>query len=161
MLQLRQRQLEVYLPLIHVNPVNPRAARERAFFPCYLFAKLRPQAVDVSNLQWLPGVRRLLEFDGEPALVSDKAVSEIKHRVAEIMAAGGLAFDDLKPGDAVRVVNGPFLGYEAIFDSRLAGSERVRILLEWIQRNQRRRDLARVMPVELNASSIEKVRLKR
>ena len=161
MFQLRQRQLEVYLPLIRVNSVNPRAARERAFFPCYLFAKFDPHVNGIGNLQWLPGLRRFLDFGGQPAVVPDKAVSEIKRRVAEIMAAGGLAFDGLKPGDVVRVVNGPFAGYEAIFDSRLAGNERVRVLLEWIQRNQRRRDPARVIPVELNASSIEKVRLRR
>jgi transcriptional antiterminator RfaH len=161
MFHLKQHQVETYLPLINVNPVNPRAARVRAFFPGYIFVRFDPQLTGLGIVQWTPGVRRMLEFGGQLAVVPDRAVNEIKQRVMEISAAGGLALDGLKVGDAVRITSGPFAGYEAIFDSRLAGTERVRVLLEWVQQNQRRRDVPTVFPVELNASSIEKVKLKR
>ncbi len=161
MYHLRQHQVENYLPLIHVNPVNPRAARVRALFPCYIFVKFDPLATGLGVLQWTPGVRRLLEFGGQLAVIPENAVNEIKRRVAEISASGGLALDGLKHGETVRIVSGPFEGYEAIFDARLAGTERVRVLLEWIQRNQRRQGVPQVVPVELNASSIVKVKPKR
>jgi transcriptional antiterminator RfaH len=157
----RQRNIETYLPLLHVHPVNPRAARERAFFPCYIFAHLDIQSQGIASVQWTPGLRRVLEFGGQPATVPDRYVAELKQRVAAISAAGGLLFDGLKQGDTVRITNGPFAGYEAIFDARLAGTERVRVLLEWLQQHQHHRFATPVVPVELNASSIEKVKLRR
>jgi len=110
MYHLRQHQVENYLPLIHVNPVNPRAARVRALFPCYIFVKFDPLATGLGVLQWTPGVRRLLEFGGQLAVIQETAVNEIKRRVAEISASGGLALDGLKHGELVRIVSGPFEG---------------------------------------------------
>jgi transcription antitermination factor NusG len=121
--QFRQRNIEVYLPLLRVHPVNPRAARERAFFPCYIFVHSDIQAQGLSSIQWTPGLRRVLEFGGQPATVPDRYVAELKQRVAAISQAGGLLFDGLKQGDSVRIVSVPFAGYEAIFDTRLAGTE--------------------------------------
>lgn len=161
MFHLRQHQVENYLPLIHVNPVNPRAAKVRPLFPCYIFVKFDPEATGLGVLQWTPGVRRLLEFGGQLAVIPDSALIEIQRRVGEITASGGLALDGLKQGEPVRIVNGPFEGYEAIFDSRLPGTERVRVLLEWIQQNQRHRGSPQLVPMELSASSIAKIKLKR
>lgn len=158
---LRQRSVESYLPLLHVQPVNPRAARERAFFPGYMFARFDLDAAEWTSLQWTPGLNRILEVGGQPATLSDRTIGELKKRVADIWAAGGLLFDGLQQGDPVRIVNGPFAGYEAVFDTRLAGTERVRVLLEWLQRHPHHREPARMIPVEINASSIEKVKKRR
>jgi len=49
----------------------------------------------------------------------------------------------------VVISDGPFAGYEAIFDTRLPGSERVRVLLQLL--NSQRR-----VPVELNAGQIQR-----
>jgi transcription antitermination factor NusG len=156
-LHLQQNQVEAYLPLVKVNPVNPRAARVRALFPNYIFARFDLQTTGLSLVQWTPGVRRLLEFGGQLATVSAGDVAELKRRVAQISESGGLALDGLAPGDRVRVVSGPFAGYEAIFDSRLAGAERVRIFLEWV----RHRKVPQAIPVELNVGSIQKVKPRR
>jgi transcriptional antiterminator RfaH len=157
---LRQRNIEVYLPLVRVNPINPRAARKRPFFPGYLFVKADLQVLGGGAVRWTPGLRRLVEFDGQPASVPDHFIHELKRRLGQIQAAGGLALDGLGPGDSVRIVAGPFAGYEAVFDSRLPGRERVRVLLELIAQSQRR-DQQRFVSVELNAGSIEKVRPRR
>jgi len=82
--------------------------------------------------------------------VPDSVVHELKRRVAEIRAAGGLTFDGLKAGDAVRITQGPFAGYEAIFDMRLSGPERVQVLLTM---------LGRLVKVQVNAGAIEKRRV--
>jgi transcriptional antiterminator RfaH len=157
---LRQRKLEVYLPLVRVNPVNPRSARIRPYFPCYLFVKADLQAIGLGALQWTPGLRRLVEFDGQPAVVPNQFVHELQRRLAQVQAAGGLILEGLGRGDPVRIVAGPFAGYEAVFDSRLPGSERVRVLLQLIAASQRRGG-GRLVPVELNAGSVAKARSRR
>jgi transcriptional antiterminator RfaH len=68
--------------------------------------------------------------------------------VEEIAAAGGEFYDGLKPGDLVRISSGPFAGYEAIFDARLPGSERVRVLIQMLS--------DRSVPVELKAGQVER-----
>jgi transcription antitermination factor NusG len=68
--------------------------------------------------------------------------------VDEINAAGGQLLHDLKPGDIVTVREGPFCGYDAIFDSRLSGDERVRVLLKLLN--------ARKFPLELSISQIQR-----
>lgn len=167
---LRRRRLEVCLPLVRVNPVNPRAARERPYFPGYLFVQLDWLTAGGSAIQWTPGLRRLVEFDGTPGIVPDAFIAELRRRLAQISAAGGLAFDDLHPGDRVRITTGPLAGYEAVFDMRLSGSVRVRVLLEMMRqaytpaRAAARRfhpaagGLPRQVPVELEAAYIEKVK---
>jgi transcriptional antiterminator RfaH len=157
---LRQRSLEVYLPLVRVNPVNPRSARIRPYFPCYLFVQADIQAIGLGALQWTPGLRRLVEFDNQPAVVPENFIVELQRRLGQIQAAGGLILEGLGRGDAVRIVAGPFAGYEAVFDSRLPGSERVRVLLQLIAASQRRGP-ARGVALELSAGSIAKARPRR
>jgi transcription elongation factor/antiterminator RfaH len=147
--QLSNQGLEVFYPAVRVHPVNPRAATERAYFPGYLFVHLDLAAVGVNRLRWLPAAVGLLEFGGEPATVPEALVTQLKRRVASIQAAGGLVFADLKQGDAVEITSGPFAGYEAIFDLRLRGADRVRVLLELLRRQ---------VPVELDSGSIRKLR---
>jgi transcriptional antiterminator RfaH len=98
----------------------------------------------------MPHVVGLVSFGGEPAIVPDNLVHGIRQRVEEIAVAGGEVFDGLKAGDTVKINFGPFEGYEAIFDARLPGSERVRVLLELLN--------ARRVPVELDASHIQRIK---
>ena len=145
--QLTGQNLEVFYPSVRVNPINPRAARERAFFPGYLFVHLDLAAVGSNALRWLPAAVGLLEFGGEPAVVPALLIAQLKRRIATIQAAGGLVLAELEHGDTVRITSGPFAGYEAIFDLRLKGTERVRVLLEMLRRQ---------VPLELDAGSIRK-----
>ena len=147
--QLNGQGLEVFYPAVRVHPVNPRSAKERAYFPSYLFAHLDLAAVGVNKLRWLPAAVGLLEFGGEPAIVPDVLIAQLKLRVASIQSVGGVTFDGLQPGDVVKITSGPFSGYEAIFDLRLKGSERVRVLLEMLRRQ---------VSVEIDAGSIRKAR---
>jgi transcriptional antiterminator RfaH len=66
-------------------------------------------------------------------MVPEALVQAIQKKVETINAAGGEIFDGLKPGDLVEIRSGPFAGYEAIFDARLPGRERVRVLLKLLQ----------------------------
>jgi transcription antitermination factor NusG len=128
--QVVNQGFETYYPRMRVNPVNPRARKVKPYFPGYLFVQADLDEVGVSVFKWMPHTLGLVSFGGEPALVPGNLIQAVRQRVDQINAAGGEVFDGLKPGDEVFIKDGPFTGYEAIFDARLPGSMRVRVLLE-------------------------------
>ena len=144
--QVRDQGIEVFYPRLRVNPVNPRARKVRPYFPGYLFVQADIEEIGLSAFQWMHHAIGIVEFGGEPAIVPENLIHAIRQRVEEINAAGGELFDVLEPGETVLVHSGPFAGYEAIFDARLPGKERVRVLLKML------RD--RKMPIELPAGQI-------
>jgi transcription antitermination factor NusG len=150
--QLRSQGYEVFFPRLRVQPVNPRSRKWRPYFPGYMFVQVDIESIGISTFQWMPHALGLVSFDGIPASVPENLVRAITRRVEEIAAAGGELFDGLKPGDAVRISEGPFVGYEAIFDTRIPGSERVRVLIQMLS--------DRRIPVELRAGQIEKKKKK-
>ena len=131
--QLHQRGFDVYLPLIWVSPVSPRGSRERPYFPGYLFARLDLQSVGEDVIRWSPGVRGLVEFCEEPVSISDAFVAELQQCLHRVRAVGGMARDGARPADFLPVNQGPFEGYEGIFNARLLGADRARILLACVQ----------------------------
>ena len=130
--QVLSQGFEVYYPRIRIQPINPRSKKVKPYFPGYLFVRADLEQVGLSVFQWMPHTLGLVSFGGEPAAVPDHLVQAIHVRVDEINAAGGETFERLSPGDVVWISDGPFRGYEAIFDARLPGSERVRVLLEFL-----------------------------
>jgi transcriptional antiterminator RfaH len=147
--QVRTQGFEVFYPLLRVQPVNPRARKYRPYFPGYMFVQANIEEVGLSTFQWMPHAIGLVSFGDEVPVVPDNLIHAIQRRVEEIAAAGGELFDGLHRGEAVMIDEGPFAGYEAIFDARLPGSERVRVLLQLLN-NQRQ------VPVELNAGQIKR-----
>jgi len=144
--QVQSQGIEAFYPCVRVNPVNPRSKKIRPYFPGYLFVHVDLEATGDSLFQWMPHARGIVSFGGEPARVPDALIHAIQRRVKEIAAAGGEVFDGLHQGDTVVIEAGPFAGYEAIFDVRQPGTERVRVLLKML--NDRR------LPVELDAGQI-------
>lgn len=149
--QAASQGYETYYPRLRVHPVNPRSRKIKPYFPGYLFVRADLEKVGTSVFQWMPHTLGLVAFGGEPAIVPDNLIQAIQERVQAVNAAGGEIFDGLKTGDVVRISDGPFIGFEAIFDARLPGSERVRVLLEFLGN---RRQVA----IELNAGQIERMK---
>ena len=147
--QLQLQGFETYFPRLKVHRVNPRSRKVVPYFPGYLFINVDLDQIGLSIFQWMPHTVGLVSFGGEPAIVPDNLIYSIRKRVDEINNAGGELFDGLTPGDSVIISDGPFRGYEAVFDARLPGSERVRVLLELLS-NQRR------VPIEMSADQIER-----
>ena len=152
--QLRLHGFESYCPLVRVATVNPRARKVRPYFPGYVFLQADLNHARASSLHWMPGAIGFVVFDGIPARVPDGLVPTIRQRVEAVNAAGGELFHELKAGDRVRVTGGPFAGYEAIFDARLPGSERVRVLIQLLQ--QRRK-----LSIEMPAGQIQRRAVRR
>ena len=148
--ELSARSLECFYPRLYVRPVDSRSRTVRPYFPGYLFLKVELENVGISAFQWMPFSSGLLAFDGAPATVPPHLVEAIRRHVDEINAAGGAQIAGLQRGETVVIQGGPFEGHEAIFDARLPGRERVRVLLKLLQR--------RAVPVELPAHQIQKKR---
>lgn len=148
--QVLSRGYETFYPRLRVQTVNPRARKIRPYFPGYLFVYADLEATGTSVFQWMPYGTGLVCFGGEPAAVPEALINALRRRIKEIADAGGELFDAVKPGDPVMIQGGPFEGYEAIFDMRLPGSERVRVLLKMLSR--------RNLPVELDAGQIHPIK---
>jgi transcriptional antiterminator RfaH len=136
--QLHQRGLIVYLPLIWNSPVSSRGSREQPYFPGYLFARLNPQAVGLNVVRWSPGVSGLVEADSEPVSISDAFVAELQQRLNHSRADRDMGQKAARTGDFLQVNRGPFEGYEGIFNAQLLGPDRAQILLACVQQEYSR-----------------------
>ena len=148
--QLQAHGVDIFFPVLRVNPVNPRSRKLRPYFPNYLFVHVDLSEVNVSDLRWMPGASGLVSFDGEPASVPDLLIAAVKKQVDQ----HNLTFHEQKKnfhhGDSVLIQEGPFAGYEAVFDTHISGQDRVRVLLSLLQSRQ--------MPVEISSRQIQRVK---
>jgi transcriptional antiterminator RfaH len=150
--ELSARGFECFYPCLRLKPVNPRSRKIRPYFPGYLFVYADIEQVGASTFQWMPFSGGFVSFDEVLATVPDNLIQAIRRHVEQINAAGGEQMAGLKQGDAVRIQGGPFDGYEGIFDARLPGRERVRVLLKLLQIRQ--------VGIELPTAQIQRLRQK-
>lgn len=130
---LMARAFNVFLPLLPAR----QAERLQPLFPCYLFVRCDLAEVGIDNLQWIPGLRRILYFDGRPAVVPDAAIGLIQAGLQQIEAAGGLPSHHFKPGDVVVIDEGPLAGLRGVFQGPVGPAERVRILIRFLGETNR------------------------
>ena len=147
--QLNHRGIETFYPRIRVHPVNPRSKKVRPYFPGYLFIQADLEDMGISTFRWMPHTLGLVTFGGEPASVPVALIHAIRERVEAINKAGGEVYEGLRTGDKIWIHSGLFSGYEAIFDARIPGKDRVRVLLQLLGDS-------RNVPVELGVSQIRK-----
>jgi transcriptional antiterminator RfaH len=119
---LARADFEVYAP--RLREWRGQHQRELALFPGYAFVLLR--------LQWYaargcPGVVRLVMNGLHPAKVPDNVIAEIRSREHDGVIE--IARRQLKAGDRVRILSGPFQGHLAIYTG-MSGAERVAVLLQ-------------------------------
>jgi transcriptional antiterminator RfaH len=103
-------------------------------FPGYVFCRL-DMVLSGKAARYSPGVKDFLTFGSRIAEVSENILEALRER-----CPGGIAEIDpvnAKPGDRVKINEGPFSGLEAIFEQKLRGSERVAVLLEILGRQTR------------------------
>lgn len=134
--QLCIRKVEAYYPYLKVRPTNPRARKIKPYFPGYLFVNANLDSIGTIILKWVPGAVGLVDFGGIPASVSDEQLQTIRHNVDLVNRSVDIQKAKIKPGHPVTIRSGPFAGFRAIFDSRLPGRDRVRVLLQMLQDRQ-------------------------
>lgn len=135
---------EVYYPQL---PPAREGEKPKPYFPGYMFVHTSLEEVGESTFRWMPFSRGLVWIGGEPATVAEFIVRAIQERVQDLWRARKRVADArFRPGEPVRVLEGPFEGYEGLFDASLPGSERVRVLLKMLH--------DRYVAVEMEASSL-------
>lgn len=132
-------QLSVMVPEVFLPMMEARAPRwgklawsVMPLFPSYLFAKFDLHA-RYFDVKYLAGVQGIVSAGCDPLAVPAEVVEEIRRRgVNGVVRIEPKGFGN---GERVRVVDGPFRGFEAIFERYLSGAERVAILLSEVEAN--------------------------
>ena len=75
---LAARSIEAFLPVVHEYSTHYRRKEATPFFPCYLFARVEPASADYLALNWTPGLRGVVRFQGEAAWA--RRAGKMKHR---------------------------------------------------------------------------------
>lgn len=139
-------EVEVFFPALRVKPKNPRSAKVRAYFPGYMFVRLDLEQEGKNILNWTPGVKGLVSFGEIPSIVPENLVNALRKQLEMLVMEQEAPF---REGEPVRISEGPFMGYEAIFDRALPGRDRVQVLLTFLNQQMYR--------VKLSSDAIEKM----
>jgi transcriptional antiterminator RfaH len=130
---LQRQGFPCYLPELSVEKVNRRCKLENRepLFPGYLFIQLN----DVND-NWYPirstrGVSHIVRFNEHPLPVQDQIVEMVRRR----LATTPVKVPYLHPGERVRIIEGSFSQFEAIFVAN-EGNERVLLLMNILHREQ-------------------------
>lgn len=122
--------LQVYIP--EVKRRFRGKIQWTPFFPRYLFVAVNLQEGQLSRINSLPNVLRLLTFAELPQPVPPAVVDGIRQQVDRLNAMGGLPEHGFYPGQTVWIKQGPLRGMEAAFLGPMKPSERVQVLLEFL-----------------------------
>ena len=130
--QLAPKVPEVFLPMLRakVSRWGKMGIGVGPLFPCYVFARFDLEA-RYFDVKYMTGVRGIVSAGSDPLAVPESIVAEIRNRAIDDIIE--IAEPSLNPGQRVTVVEGPFRGFEAIFDRYLSGAERVAILLNAVE----------------------------
>jgi len=104
-------------------------------FPRYLFVRVSPGTDNVAPVRSTKGVVGFVRFGGEPKAVPDALIDALRaneERGSGFHATGAL----FSKGDNVRMLTGPFAGWQGIFLAQ-TGEERVMVLLSLMGRENK------------------------
>lgn len=131
---LERQGFECFLPLIRVEKLRRSAlvVVEEPLFPRYLFIRL---ASDTDAPSWSPirstlGVSRLVTFGQSPAKIDDRLMVQLQAQAAN----PEVQLRHFAPGETVTVIDGPFVGLEAIYQMT-DGEGRVMVLLNILSKD--------------------------
>ena len=132
---LSRQGYEIYLPLVQTSRRSngKNVKRTEAFFPRYLFISLDKETDNWSPIRSTIGVAGMVRFGGMPAVVPENMITNLKNNENEF---GLQSFEkkELKQGDKVEIIDGPFEGYQAVYQ-KMKSTERVSVLLDIVGKN--------------------------
>jgi transcriptional antiterminator NusG len=143
---LQKRGFYTYLPEIESVKVH-QGRTKKPCFPCYLFVKTGFEALGLLQMEWTPGLRRVVAFDSRPVPLADEVIELIQHKLGENVSKGR-PVHNFKPGETVRIKTGPLQDMLAIFEGPTTPGMRVRVLLNILGQASR---------VQISTPDIEKV----
>jgi transcription antitermination factor NusG len=144
--QLGVREVEHFLPLYASQRrwKDRRVTLELPLFPGYVFVRLALR--DRLQVQQVPGVARLVGFNGTPAALPEEEIETLRKSLGNGVHAEPHPY--LTVGRRVRIKAGPLAGMEGLLRRR-KGSFRLVISIELIQRS---------VAVDFDAADVESIR---
>ena len=139
--------VESYAPRVPAPPRTKagsvRDRLPRRVFSGYFFFQTGQEFARWDLIRWAPGVRRMLQADGQPGTVDDGVVDHVRERLADrSLSASRPTF---KKGQSLVIQSGPLRMLDAIFEKNLDAPQRVQVLVQL---------LGRPLTVELDASIV-------
>jgi transcriptional antiterminator RfaH len=128
--QLSHIAPHVFLPMLKLYSSYRGSPSVVPLFPQYIFARLH-LAKHYFDIRYLPGVTGFVPAGREPLEVSEEIVDSVRARCTDGIVH--LCPKPFRGGDRVRVIDGPFRNFEAIFQGYLSGAKRVAILIDAIE----------------------------
>jgi len=128
---LAERHVPSYLPRIVQWPRPAVGSAIAPMFPGYLFVHAAfPD--DFYRTVWTPGVKTFVSFGGFTSPLDACVVDFLRSQEGPdgIIHCG----DRFKESSEVRIIRGPFQGLTAVVTERLPARERVRVLMDLLQR---------------------------
>ncbi len=125
---LRRLGLETFCPLLKQTKLIRQKLRTAItpLFPGYLFVRFDLD-IHYRAVNYARGVRRLVAFGPSPATVDEAVIESIRSRISDGYV--NVSPPSFKPGQVVRIRNGPLQGLEAIFEQEMNGQRRAVLLL--------------------------------
>jgi transcription antitermination factor NusG len=125
--------IEVFCPRIRFQRSTQRGKVwfVEALFPSYFFARFDLDA-SLRAVKHSQNVIRVVEFGSTFVTIPDQTIAELREEmqhqdVREVTP-------ELKVGDEVELTEGPMRGFRGIIDAVINGQDRVRILLDFLGR---------------------------
>lgn len=134
---LERQGFFIYLPTTLRNRRrNSRSSSvEEPFFPRYLFIALDTETENWGPIRSTVGVSAMVRFGQSPARVPTELITFLVNR-EDREGHQVVPATEFKPGDRVRISEGPLTGYEGLFQS-INGTERVTVLLSILEKERK------------------------
>ena len=144
---LLNQEIEPFLPLLGTNQYSNGKVVDRIkpLFPNYLFARMN-LGLHYYKVKYTRGVSKILGNGEGPIPISERVITTIRERMGEDNLVK--LEDEFKDGDVVEVTSGPFKDLRGLFQKKMSGKGRVKILLSLIGVD---------VPVQISRWQIKKV----
>ena len=123
--------LNVFTPKFRYATLSSKAAKKKKasmLFPGYVFAQFAyPEEYNL--VRWCIGVKHVVEFGGTPIPVESEVIEHLQTQTKEDGCIVRTP-DPLRPGQKVKLVQGPFAGLCATVLQQADAHHRVRVLLD-------------------------------
>jgi transcriptional antiterminator RfaH len=120
-----------YLPRVVQWPRPAVGGDVEPMFPGYVFVQATLPR-DYPSIVWSPGVKAFVTFGDAPPALDASIIDYLRSREGPdgIIPCG----DGDRQRSALRIVNGPLRGFDAVLLRRCSARDRIRVLVEILQR---------------------------
>ena len=136
---LQKQGYECFLPMAE-NPYQRRSKKQQKIieplFPRYLFLNAIAESQNLAPVRSTQGVVSMVRFGTELAVIPDHIINAIRQRIEVDTGLIKIQPVQIKPGDKVRVFDGPLTGVNGIVQEKNSNN-RAMILMELLGRPTR------------------------